>query len=88
MHDHLCMSPLFSSGLSPRFVRSTDVIPELPYRLRCIQRWSCAPTEHAARLLPNDVCRILRAPQLDSASTAVATVDVPAQVHARGSRDK
>ena len=57
---------------------------EFPPRSIYIQRRSRAPPWRADRALPNDIRGVLHPPQFNSTGAAVATVDVPAKVCARG----
>jgi hypothetical protein len=86
----IAMTIFVRSFPSPRlFIKPilTPVRPaEFPTRSIYIQRRSRPPARRADWAIPNDVCGVLRPPQLDPASAAVATVDVPAQVCARGAR--
>ena len=57
---------------------------EFPSWLGYIRRRPRAPSQRAGGIIPDDLRGLLRPPRLDSAGAAVAAVDVPAQVCARG----
>ena len=93
IHDALCnffflppspVLPLTSPSLSApaSFAKQTEFSP----RLGRIGRRPRAPSQRPGDAIPNDLCGVLRPPQLDPAGAAVAAVDVPAQVRARGAR--